>query len=316
MNKYFEHLSDAEREALVLENTLDLQISNLSNSLVQVTESTVLNLKAAETKVLIESGTVEDLEILYEAANEEADEKKKGIIRKIFEAIGKFFKNIKDKIKSIFTKEKAESLKEAEQVKDQPVLDTINGKLSTFMNEAKAKFTKLIHGGDLSDEEIEELNGKAKKIGVVAAGTVAITAAGKVVYDKVIKASKETDNAEGILDSMKSMFESAKGKFDEVKAKGILASVSEAVKNAGTKTYMAVANSTPVAKAKADKETKEKVKKNESTYSTSANAEAIGESTESFTDFLEGLDYTAESVDDNGVEKGSMEDLVECLNIF
>lgn len=163
MSKFYGHLSNDEREILVLENTFNLDMLKLSAQVNAICEATAINMGEAENKVMMESGTVEDLDYLYEEAVSDANTKSGNIISKIISKIKTFVNNIIDKIKSLFTKEKAEELKKAKEVKDLPELGNSHGKLMNLATEAKNKITKIMHGGNINDSDVEEFKSKAKK---------------------------------------------------------------------------------------------------------------------------------------------------------
>ena len=100
---YEEYLTGYERDLMIEEKSL-LSFSAKTDLLLDIVEATYeANLKLAEAKVLQENGTYEDLLMLYEAAAEEADEKRNGIFGTIMNAIHKLI----EKIKGLFKKTKA-----------------------------------------------------------------------------------------------------------------------------------------------------------------------------------------------------------------
>lgn len=332
MEIFYGHLLDDEREVLALENAFDLDIRRLNAKYDAICEATAINLDAAENKVIMESGTDEDLEALFEAANTEGTEKRKGVLESIFETIKKFIATIKSKISSIFTKEKAEALKSEKEVKDNGVLDTVAGKASGIMAEAKALFTKLVHGGKVDDGAISALSEKAKKIGVVAAAGAGATVAGKVFYDKIMKSSKEIDAMDNSADVLQSLYHSAKDGKDDKKLKDILNIVGTTVKNASHAVMTAISGGKKKVEDKVDnivadskdKKVKKEAVKTNSKFSSDANRDAkdvFGESTEdNFDKLLENYsnitEGAEEQVEPDGTEAGSLEDLEKAVEIF
>ena len=77
------YLSEDERAVAIEESTYEIQMAKLNAMYEMVDKNLELNMLEAEAKVLTESGTYDDLDYLYEEANAEAVEKKKGIIGKI-----------------------------------------------------------------------------------------------------------------------------------------------------------------------------------------------------------------------------------------
>lgn len=92
------------------------------------------NLALAEAKIFRECGTEDDLVALYEAAADEAEEKKKNIIARGFEAIAKFLKGIIDKFKKAFASHKNDNIE----------VDAKTAKTIEYANgEGKGHLTKL-----------------------------------------------------------------------------------------------------------------------------------------------------------------------------
>ena len=76
-----------------------------------------INCTASELKVMQENGTSDDLNYLLEEAGNGMVEKVLAALKKIREAIMKFFRDIKDKIISIFSKpENEEKVEQIETV--------------------------------------------------------------------------------------------------------------------------------------------------------------------------------------------------------
>lgn len=309
MKIFLDHLSSDEKEVLILENTLDIELIKFNAKLTAVAESTEIDLISAKNKVVMESGTEEDLAVLYEAAGDEAGEKKKGIFKKIIDSILTFLTNIKDKIKSIFVKEKVKELELTKQIQDVPVLDTINGKLNNILTEGKGMINKLFHGGDVKDEEIESFKEKALKVGVIGAGVTAATVTGGVIIGKVKKALSETDGAEGSISKIKSMIDSAKTGFNESKVGTILSAMTTSVKNAGSKLTSVISGLVNKVKG-GNKSTEGNDNKDDKN-----NSNAVKESASDFDSFLNG-EYTVESGLNDEDKKDAYDALRAALSIF
>ena len=103
---YNEYLTGSDREIAILEAEYDARMAKLTVLFETVDASLKANMLAAEAKVFAESGTYDDLTMLYTEAEQEADEKKKGIIAKMFEAVANFFKGIGNWIKGLFKSDK------------------------------------------------------------------------------------------------------------------------------------------------------------------------------------------------------------------
>lgn len=95
---YYESLVGDERQDYVEEMASDLATKKLIFMLETVDKSLEIAREEAELKVLSESGTCDDLVVLYTEAEEEANKKKDGIIRKIATRIKTMINTIIGKI--------------------------------------------------------------------------------------------------------------------------------------------------------------------------------------------------------------------------
>lgn len=106
---FMESTSDNVKELNIIMEQSNIDFMKIDQMFTMVESQREINLKASELKVVVESGTMEDLEMLYEAANTEANGKKKGIISSAIAAIKKFFGNIIDFIDEKILKRKGVS---------------------------------------------------------------------------------------------------------------------------------------------------------------------------------------------------------------
>lgn len=102
---YNEYLTGAEREAAIIVAESDAQFAKLNILLESVDATLKANMLVAEAKVLAENGTYDDLTMLYKEATAEANEKKRGIIATIINAIGTLFSKIGNFLTSKFGKQ-------------------------------------------------------------------------------------------------------------------------------------------------------------------------------------------------------------------
>lgn len=96
MNAIYGYLTGSDRQWAIIESVMDSKLARLDFEFEQVMMRHRRNLANIELKVLMESGSDEDLEMLYEAEAEETKEKGKGILSRIIDAIVSFFKKIRD----------------------------------------------------------------------------------------------------------------------------------------------------------------------------------------------------------------------------
>ena len=101
MDIYNSHLRGPARKMAIF----DAQMANQSNKLATMYEMVSLKsnqiYKDIETRVFLEGGDIDDMTYLYQEAQEEAVEKKKGIITKIIEWFKKIFDAIREKVGSL-----------------------------------------------------------------------------------------------------------------------------------------------------------------------------------------------------------------------
>ena len=153
-----------------------------------------INRMESELKVMNENGTDDDLEFLYQEAENNFGERVKDTIQKIINAFLKFMSDTKDKIISLFTsKEKKEQIDKIEKkVKLFPLLGRKkviiedNKKQKAVYDEHMSKLEKLKakikSGQDVSKDDINEVNKSfmekhGKVIGAAAMATVTLIAA-------------------------------------------------------------------------------------------------------------------------------------------
>ena len=101
---YCDYLSEVEREEAVQEAKTEILFAKLEMLCESIENKLQLDMREAELKVLSECGTYEDLDILYTEAQNEAAEKKKGVISTIINAIKSILSSISTGIKNFFTK--------------------------------------------------------------------------------------------------------------------------------------------------------------------------------------------------------------------
>lgn len=196
---YCGNLSDFERQMTYLEKAFEAEFQEAMLALEMVENREAINCMKAEARVILESGTEEDLAYLYTEAKNETEENKKGVIGTIFDKIKNFFVNLWNGFVGMFNKNKANVNKDAKCTFD----FTIAG-----LNAAADDCDKAIGGGWVG------------VAGLVAA--VGIGAGGIAAYLKKKSNEKTTEvNAEnagevvsglgGVVDRIKGLCDKAKG---------------------------------------------------------------------------------------------------------
>lgn len=99
MEGLYSYMSEDEREVFMIESLMENKFAHLNCEFDKLMLEHEMNMINIENKVLMESGTSDDLEMLYLAEAEEVKKEGQGIIAKMVVAIKSLFK----KIKSFFT---------------------------------------------------------------------------------------------------------------------------------------------------------------------------------------------------------------------
>lgn len=168
-----------------------------------------LNKQQAEIKVLKESGTQSDLNMLYEAAEEGLINKMQRSLKAAIEALKEFIKKIIDKIKSIFqSKQGKETLDKMEDIcnknpnvknqkikitdidKEQKCLQKGIDKLSSIIAKIKGGYNKDSFNKEI-DDVIEETNRERAKIIAIGAGITVTVGAAIALIKKYTKTSED-----------------------------------------------------------------------------------------------------------------------------
>lgn len=168
-----------------------------------------LNKQQAEIKVLKESGTQSDLNMLYEAAEEGLINKMQRSLKAAIEALKEFIKKIIDKIKSIFqSKQGKETLDKMEDIcnknpnvknqkieitdidKEQKCLQKGIDKLSGIIAKIKGGHNKDSFNKEI-DDVIEETNRERAKIIAIGAGITVTVGAAIALIKKYTKTSED-----------------------------------------------------------------------------------------------------------------------------
>lgn len=93
---FMESTSDNVKELNIIMEQANIDFMKIDQMFTMLECQRNINLASAELKVVVESGTTSDLEMLYEAANAEAEGKKAGIVSSAIKAIRNFFGRIID----------------------------------------------------------------------------------------------------------------------------------------------------------------------------------------------------------------------------
>ena len=216
------YLSEDERAVAIEESTYEIQMAKLNAMYEMVDKNLELNMLEAEAKVLTESGTYDDLDYLYEEANAEAVEKKKGIIGKIVGVVKSIWQAITNAITNFLSK--------SGNVEDEVEVDENDEKRMNALNAVWGKIKQVLN--------FVRNNGGKIAIGITLAGT-AILGGLELFGKKGGKVKKPSSVVKGWIQNIKSKagevnsaLSSAGGDGDEKKkALEILSEVGKKLKS-------------------------------------------------------------------------------------
>lgn len=183
-----DYCNESEKEEVLLESATDVAMDRGVFLFESVIKKKEINMKEAELKVMEESGAYEDLEVLYEAAAEEATKMKKNVLLKMIDAIKAFIDSIATKIKSVFTKQVIEDAKKAAatapdiEVSEDPktVFAKLKGKIEGIFNAIThpgASLKSYQEWYDKKEAEYEASGVKARNNKTAKKATIILSAA-------------------------------------------------------------------------------------------------------------------------------------------
>ena len=181
------YLSEDERDIAIEESTYEIQMAKLNAMYEMVDKNLELNMLEAEAKVLTESGTYDDLDYLYEEANAEAVEKKKGIIGKIVGVVKSIWQAITNAITNFLSK--------SGNVEDEVEVDENDEKRMNALNTVWGKIKQVLN--------FVRNNGGKIAIGITLAGT-AIIGGLELFGKKGGKVKKPSSVVKGWIQNIKS----------------------------------------------------------------------------------------------------------------
>ena len=201
----------------------ELDMDILQSKYERVNEDLEFLIRKCDMKYIAESGTEDDLIILYTEANEQANEKKKNIFQKMLEGIATFVKKIIGKIKGYNDKidDNAE-YKVNDISKHLSEREKLNSELKSAMSSK-------------NPEKISAVNSKIKKlktalgIGVGAVATVAVTiVSGKKIKQYNAKLNSAIAEQQRSIDILKATLNDAVNDSESLQD---LDELTEAIKN-------------------------------------------------------------------------------------
>lgn len=221
-------LDDIKKQLVVSEKVFDVAVKKSeAYTSMAVMEATIAT-EESDIKIILENGTPEDLEYLYEEAQDGFIGKVKKAIQAIIDAIKKFFSDVKNKIVSLFTKSEVDKgldniekkakfnpflKKKKIVVKDTDAEETC---IKKYTEKLKKFALRIKSGDDVSNTEMEEAHESfLKEHAKVIAATIGISLiAGIALCRKKLKsANKDTEGPEKEANSM---IQSIKDTMDKI----------------------------------------------------------------------------------------------------
>lgn len=236
------YVDDMDKDFMSYEMALDLSMEKAALAFEYADRKYDLDINAADLKVLNESGTYEDIDMLYEAAAADNKEKKQGVIATICNAIVNFITNIFNKIKGFFTKENDEKIKGAvnsgklKAVKASGDAEKHVGKLEQAFNSLAAFLKPGFHETAADGSKILSI----RKTLVTSLEAVGLGAAGVLAAKKALSAKdryislmdRAKDLATNVKNILSGAFKKAPKEVQDAgkEVEGAVAEGSEAVK--------------------------------------------------------------------------------------
>ena len=235
---YNNYVSESAIEEAASFEKMSLNIDRLLLAYESVCRKEELDIREAEIRCMEESGDIDLLESYYMEAAEENEEKKEGILTKIWDAIKEFFRKIKD----FFTGSKQrKNLEEA--AKNGKEADVDKESMTIFQKAkscCKAFLTNLESLPGKLKEGISEMDAKQKveaTLGIAAiAGTVIFSVKAKDKDGNNLVKVKATELLDFLKNYTDPIFEKIDSTIDKIKDKiknmTIVNAVSDAIKKA------------------------------------------------------------------------------------
>ena len=156
MEGLFSYMTESDKEMELISMLTESRLNHISLEINKLLFEHAENISALELKVMMESGSSEDLEYFYAKEAEEVKEKSKGLITRLFEAILNFIKAIKNKLFGVKIEE--------EKLPDEVKLDKDPDKIIEEGNKVSNAIKNLLSNHKL---ELGILAGAAVATGVV-----------------------------------------------------------------------------------------------------------------------------------------------------
>ena len=191
---YNAYLKDKDREYAIESAKEDLQFSRYAVMLNMIDDRLELNRKAAELKVLEESGTYEDLKYLYTEAENEANQQKVGVIQSIVNGIKQAIHAITSAIANA-----TKSTKNPNEIVEVGGVEWDNSnKIINGWNEISSTMNGNPNDQKLFDKVVDKIKKLLPTLGVVGAAAGGTVVASQVI--KKVKASERDTNANKLKD--------------------------------------------------------------------------------------------------------------------
>ena len=139
MEALFDYMTESERDLAIFSRLTENRLNHIGLEIDKLIMEHAENISACELKVLMESGDSADLELFYAAEAEQVQEKSKGILGRIFAAIGALIRKIKGVLFGKTEEVKEENLPDKIELAEDPKKVISDG--NKIMNGIKAFFS-------------------------------------------------------------------------------------------------------------------------------------------------------------------------------
>ena len=219
--------------SLIRDKEMDIKFMELDIMMEMVDYKYRMNKLNAEIKVLTENGTYNDLKYLYEEAENEQKEEKKGVISTVIDAIKTVINTIIETITGFFNKEKEENKDPNEEVE---VNKEDYENTENFIKDFDNVKNKLSNPGSILEDGVEDLeNSMNGLLKYLKFGGVAAAGAGAVAMIKITRAKRNETGQQ--LNSISSFINDKIDKMKDLPFLGDLVKLIEKIVN-GIKTAL------------------------------------------------------------------------------
>lgn len=216
----------------IQDKVMDIKFMELDIMMEMVDYKYRMNKLNAEIKVLTENGTYDDLMYLYEEAENEQKEEKKGVISTVIDAIKTVINTIIETITGFFNKEKKENKDPNEEVE---VNKEDYENTENFIKDFDNVKNKISNPGSILEDGVDDLENSMKGLLKYFAFGGAAAAAGTAVMINITRSKRDETGQR--LNSISTLIKDSIDKIKDIPFLGNIVNIIEKIVN-GIKTAL------------------------------------------------------------------------------